>query len=745
MKCRPSGLRVALLCLCLLLYSAVNHAQDIKQVKELLPGKPPVNLKSILSDNKVSIENEGQVAQNYFGAGYYYMNNLRLNGNVQVARLPLTLQYLRQDYYYPAHSYTNTWQVRFDKEGMLDNYRKQLKEKLSVDDLVPKDQLLQQAKETANKAVKAAMDSMQHEYTAQYGQEIGGMDTVKDFVQQDVSQRFRSMLTPDYRQLIKEKEAKLKQLLEKQDASAKEKEEAAKLQKEIKAYYKLVEYYNKYQELRKKYDLSGLNKKLLQEQKDRVQQYEKMLEDPEAVKDLAAKHLPQTGMEKLFMNVQQLNLGQQTVSLSPLSLYGYLNTGASIEIFKDNKYLFLLMGKEQDLNAIYDKALFTPLGQNDHTATGVRIGRGALDDNHTHLSLFSFKQSKAVTAGRTFSMPSKSAMVLGLSNRFNIDETSNIQVEVSRSATVYDDAAYASDSAGRKTAVSRLFSSAGLGESMAVMLKYKGAFEKAGLDVGADLTYIAAGYYNPGSSFLARGTKQSMFNVRKSWLKKKVVLNLRSDIREYVYGGLTDMKWRSYSFLADTRLQLPGGQQVSLKYQPVRGIQITAGSHLLQNSSDRITTELNMQKRFGLIFYRNMINVAYSANKYLLGASQYASMNTVTFTAMQSVAVAGHLIYWNNTYNYAHNPGGLAYLNSTYNADAGFSYQLGEKWNFSSAVNYTSATGWYKQLGARQTVTANLFRNLDLSIFVDARTNIQQQAYYYNDLVRLDWSLKYHF
>ncbi|GAA0561165.1 hypothetical protein GCM10009415_48970 [Chitinophaga japonensis] len=690
------------------------------------------------------MENEGQVAENYFGGGYYYLNGLKLNAGIRVARLPLALQYLRQDYFYPAHAYNNTWQVRFDREGLLDNYRRQLKERLGVDDLVPKDQLLEEAKNRTNNAVKAAMDSMKQAYTIQYGEAMEGLDTVQDYVQQDVSGQFRSILSADYSQIIKEKEARLKQLLEKRGGSLKERQEASKLQKEIAAYYKLVDFYKRYQELRKQYDLSGLNKQLVQEQAERLRRYEKMMDDPESVKELAAKHLPQSGLEKFFMNVQKLNLGQQTVSLSPLSLNSYLHSGVSMEVLKDNKYLFLLVGKERDLNALYDRAVFSPLTQNDHTASGIRVGRGALDGNHTHLSLFSFKQSGALTEGRTFDMPSRSTLVLGLSNRFNIDESSSLQLEVSRSATVYDQAAYGSDTTGRKSALGRLFSNDNLGQSIALMLKYRGNFDKAGLNIGADVTYVAAGYYNPGSPFLARGTRQGMLSVRKSWWKRKLVLQLRGDLREYVYGNLTDRKWQHFSYLADARLKLPGGQQLSLKYQPVRGVQVMPGTRLLQNASDRVTVKLNLQRRVGQAFYRNMFNIAYSSSRYLL-ATQYTGVKTLTFTSLQSIAITGHLLYWNNTYNYARNPDGLAYLNSSYNTDAGFTWQLGKKWSASSALNYTSATGWYKQLGARQTLTAMVIRNLDLSFFIDVRTNIEQSAAYYNDLIRADWSLKYNF
>jgi len=725
--------------------SAFKPKDPLKKLGQLEAPKAP-GLKGLLQNGQVSISNDGQLERSYFGSGYYYLNHLQINGGIQVAKIPLAVQFQRQDMFQYRYYYNNIFQVRFDKEAYLENYRKKLASQVSMDELVPKDALLQQTKAVAEKAIRAEMDSMKGEYLAMTGAPLTAIDTLKDFTKPEVNTAFQTLLSSKYAREIKEKEALLQQMKEKaQRGDTAGTAQMGNLKKEIDAYYKLLSFYKRYQQLRNKFNLPGLNKQLAQDELQRAKKYGDMLQDPESLKKLASEKLPLTGAEKFFLNVQRMNMGQQTVSLSSLSLYNYMHTGASMEIYNNNKYLFVLVGKEKDLNAVYDRAYFTPVQSNDHIATGIRLGRGPLDGNHTHLSLFSFKQSRSYAEGQSWQMPSKSSVVLGLSNRVAIDETSSIDLEISKSSTVYTDAAYGLDSTGRKSALGQLFRGDDFAQSLALTLKYKASFKEIGLDVNADVAHIAAGYYNPGSSFLPRGTKQGILGLRKSFLKKKIMLNLRGDMREYAFGSNTGMKWRSSSFLIDTRFKLSNGQQVGLKYQPTRGVQISSGSRLLNNATDRVSVDLNLQKIFGRIFYHNMISTAYSNTRYLQQPTGMIAVKASTFTCMQNITLGTSLLYWNNTYNYSRNPAGLVYLNSSYNTDAGITYQWGERFSFTSGVNYTSAAGWYRQLGGRQAITATINSKLDASVFVDGRVNLNQYTNYYDDLFRVDWSLKYHF
>jgi hypothetical protein len=704
-------------------------------------------LKGLLGRGKVTITNEGQVERSYFDNSYYYMNNLQLNGSITLSKIPFAVQYLHQDLFRYGYYKTNKFNIHFDREAYLDNYRKQLAKKLTVDDLVPKDAVLEQTKAAAEKAIRSEMDSMKKSYEAVAGKSLAALDSVKDYTKPDVQSTFQSLLNAKYGREIKEKEVALKQMQERiqRGDTTVSKEQLGQYKKEIDAYYKLLATYKRYQQLSQQLKLPALNKQSAQDELKRAKKFEEMLNDPESLKKLALEKLPLSGTEKMFMNIQRLSAGQQTVSLSQLSLYNYMHSGASMELYNDNKYLFLLIGKQQDLNTVYDRSYFTNMSSNDHIASGIRLGRGPLDGNHTHMSLFTFKQKRAYADGIQLQTPARSSMVLGLSNRFNIDESSSIAVEFSKSSAVYDKASYGLDTSGRKTALSQLLNGEDFFKTFALTLKYNGSFKELGLDVNTDIAYIASGYYNPGSAFLPRGTKQSNIGVRKSFLKKKIVLNLRSNFREYTFGSSTDSKWRTTSFLIDTRFKLANGQQLSVKYQPSRGKQITPGSKILNNATDRFSVDASLQHIFGKIFYRNMLSTTFSNTRYLMFSNGMISVKTLTMSSMQNITLGTNLLYWNNTYTYAHNPAGLVYLNSSFNTDGGITYQLKERYTLTSGINYTSATGWYRQLGVRQSVSAMINSKLDVSLFIDARKNIDQGSSYYDDLFRIDWSLKYHF
>ena len=51
-------------------------------------------------------------------------------------------------------------------------------------------------------------------------------------------------------------------------------------------------------------------------------------------------------LQKLFLNISQLRLGTNTVSLSPLSVSQYANNGINATFFNNHTYLFILAGKQ---------------------------------------------------------------------------------------------------------------------------------------------------------------------------------------------------------------------------------------------------------------------------------------------------------------------------------------------------------------------------------------------------------------
>ncbi|WP_343670648.1 hypothetical protein [Chitinophaga sp.] len=709
------------------------HLPGLKRPDSLaLPVKPTVSF------DKVTISNEGLLEQTYFAGGYYYLNNAQVSGVATVSKMPLNVGFLHQDLYMDGHSAKNTFSIKFDKQAYLDSYRKQLQDHLSIDQLVPKDSLLQSMKQKAEAGIRNRMDSLLHDYKNTAAKNIPALDTLKDYTNNtDVNSIFRSLLSAAYAKAIREKEAKLKQLQE----SGADKAQMADLQKEITAYYKLVGMYNQYRDLQSKYNLADLQKKLNAETVQRKKQYDQLMSKPASVKELAQQNLPLSGFEELLMSIEKLNIGQHTISLSSLSLYNYLTNGASIEILtKKKRYLFLMMGKEQDLNSIYDRALFTSLYNNDHTAMGFRMGKGAITDNHLHFSFFNFRQTKSYSNGTTLEVPQKNTMVIGLSNRFEIGGSSAVEIELSRSSAVYKDAVYEIDSSTRRSAFHNLISGSNLSQGLAADIKYTGNFKDEGLNVTAALTHVASGYYNPGNPFLSRGSNTGILQVKKVW-KKKFTINARTNIRQYHYTTLPSSTWWNFSHLVDLGLKLKNGQQISVKYQPTRGIQKRNGQRILQNASDMITVNLNLQKMLGTTFYRNNINTIYNTSRY----AQFTALSskTLTLTSLQSITLGNNLVYWNNTYSYAIDPSIIAYMNTNFNSDMGISYKAGDNVSLSSSLNYNSIRGYVKQVGGRQSVSATIHKKIETSFYIDVKLNIQASASYYGEPVTANVSIKY--
>lgn len=724
----------------------LSPVNDIRQTMQ--EGKEALSLKKILGSHKVSVVNEGQMERTYWGQGYHFLNNLQINGSIQVAKIPLSVMFLHQDYLYPSFSYRNVFQAQFDKDAFLDNYRKKLKDKLDVDKLIPKSDVLQAAKDAADKTVRKELDAMLQEYASEFGAPLAAFDTLKNLSTGNINGVFQTLMNQPYLSQVREKEQALRQLsAEAQSGKISEKAKAIpSLKKEIAIYTKLLSFYQRYQALKNKLDLVGLENKLNEEGLQRAEKLGSMLNDPSSLQKLAGEHLQLSGLEKIFMHVQQMNAGQHSVNLSPLSLYNYLHNGISVEINKDNKYFFVMAGKETDFNSLYDRSYFSGLQQNDHIGTGIRVGKGGIKENHTHLSVFSFRQSRMQAAAQTFDMPRKNTLVLGLSNRFNLGESSVVDVELSKSSAVYAQAEYGTDTAGRrKTSISQMLDPQDFGQSLAMALNYTGSFQEVGLNVGANFTHVAKAYTNPGSAFMLGGSKDAGLQVRKSFLKNKIVLQARGTMREYAYSMMPGRKWRNFSYMFDSRFRLTGGQQLAFKYQPSRSFRIAEGMKSVSNHTDRLTAELSLQKRIRQSFYRNVISTTYNASRYRVYSDSLAHLKSLTLSSLQNISIGRQLVYWNLTYTHAHNPDGPAYLNSVLTTDAGITYMLGKYISSTTALNYTSAKSWYRQAGCRQTISATLSSRLQLNFFVDYRQNIQQYDFYYDDLVRADWSIRYNF
>jgi hypothetical protein len=61
----------------------------------------------------------------------------------------------------------------------------------------------------------------------------------------------------------------------------------------------------------------------------------------------------------------------------------------------------------------------------------------------------------------------------------------------------------------------------------------------------------------------------------------------------------------------------------------------------------------------------------------------------------------------------------------------------------STAINYNSTRGWFRQVGIKQSVSGNIGERFMVTFYTDILKNIKEYQPNNMDNIRLDWSLNY--
>jgi hypothetical protein len=193
----------------------------------------------------------------------------------------------------------------------------------------------------------------------------------------------------------------------------------------------------------------------------------------------------------------------------------------------------------------------------------------------------------------------------------------------------------------------------------------------------------------------------------------------------------------------DARWKMKKGQYIALRYQPVRMIRKEPNAKTPVSVIERIALDASVYKKLGKIIYRNFFSIAGQKNIYSIGTGSNFKNNSVTISSFQHISIGARMIYMNINYNHAFNSADYVYLNSSLYGEAGFSYQLSRNIMASSGLTYTGTTGWYKQVGIRQTLSGQLGEKFMINIYADLKKNFQVIQPLWNDPVRADISLRY--
>lgn len=721
-------------------FAKCMQLQDIKGLIDQFTGmiKQP-----LLQWKGGTINIGGQTSPSLLNDGNVFVNNAMLNGGWSVMGVPMGMQFARQDFNGPEYYSRSTFSFVFDRDAYLKSIRDKIKLKIKASDLVPDyNDALQKMKEAAMGKLKSTLDSINVNYKGELSKQLEKLGNTEDMLKTAITVLQDKLLSAGFLQNIEEKKNLLQQMQQTLHTGGEiDMNVYDSLLQTVQSVAGTNEIINKIKLFKDDIQKNGLIDKLQQAAQLKNNNMQQLLQDPDKLKSLAKEQLDLNGMQKLFLNMNQLKVGMNTVNLSPLTLYQYVNNGMNASFVNNKTYVFIMAGKQKDLNNLFDNHFSAPLFPVANTAMGLSIGKGDMAENHTHVSLFTYKQSNSGYNSVINAVPG-STTVATFSNQLKIDKANYLEVEISKSAHKYNNQQNVYDSLLQGNALSKqLLNSGNFIQQMAFTLQWHGALKENSLLYDLQASSIGKSYNNPGSQFISSGTAAFGGGIKKGFLQNKLQFSAKGNYKKYAYSN-NNMRWRNYNFSFQAKWKFKQGQSVSLGYQSYQSHRLQDDIKFNMGASSRLSLDGNFRKRFGRVNYQHTISLSAVRNNYPFDSIP-ANNKSVLVSSIQTFIINKRSYFLNMQYTMAGQSSVLWLFTTQLNADAGCMYNICKRMTGSTAINYNSTKGWFQQTGIKQSLSGQLGERFIVSMYACIVKNIKEYRLNNMGSTRIDWSLQY--
>ncbi|MFT3935478.1 MAG: hypothetical protein QM726_17760 [Chitinophagaceae bacterium] len=728
-----------------LLRTQLSKVLQTEQVKGLFNQFTGFVQQPVLQWKGGSIKVNGQVSPSLLGTRTTIVNSNIISSRWAVMGIPMALQLLRQDLSGDAYYSKTNFSFQFDREAYLNSLRNRLKLKLKASELLPDyNDALQQMKANALNTLKLSLDSINQSYKGKLQDQLSQVGELQTLMKGDIRNLQDKLLSNEFLKNIEEKKNQLAQLQNSlNNGGTVNMALYDSLMQSVRSVEGINQILDKIKSFKDQAQQSGLLDKLQQAEQFKDDKLQEWMKDPDKLKAMAKDQLDLNGLQKMFLNMDQLKIGTNTINLSQLSLYQYTNNGINASFVNNKTYLFLMAGKQKEMGNLFDNRFSgSPIFSMDNASMGIRLGKGALTENYTHISLFSYKQGKSNYGNTVVENTPGSTVVATLSTQYAFNESNNLSLEISKSAHKYSNEQSIYDTLQQGSSLTKqLLAGESFVQQMAFTLQWDGELKEKNLSYNLHGTRIGKAYTNPGNMFLSRGLTEFGGGVKKSFFKNQLQLAAKGNFREYEYSD-TGTRYRNYNFSFQGKWKFNKGQYVSIRYQPYQSLRFANNTSYNVGGSNRLTLDGSFKHRFGKINYQHTLSLSAIKNNYQFDTVP-VNNNSVLLSSLQTVTIGKRSYYVNVQYNKANEASALAVFNTQFSADAGLMYNILKGITGSSALNYNSTKDWFKQIGIKQTLSGQIGERFIVSIYANLLQNIKEYKPNNMGSSRFDWSLQY--
>lgn len=474
--------------------------------------------------------------------------------------------------------------------------------------------------------------------------------------------------------------------------------------------------------LRNKWFTTGLLQTIGSFEKEKQATIRQLMNDPATVVKMASEKLRFSFLQRLLLNTKSLSIGSSGIDQSKLGINDALVKGFNLEYLKGNRLFAPVLGVMPGVRNLTDFSYANYSELPDISAIALRMGKGDIQDDFSHLSVSLFQPGN--NSQHLFGSGFKSALpknlVTTFSRRMSFGAVHSLLAEFSKSTMIYSPGSGVKDNG-----IKGMMSAANFLGNMGLNLDYSGDYESIGIVNRVSIRYTGKEYNNLGDYSLASGSRELSNDLRKSFLKRKLVVNVKTNYREYAFS--TDgRKWKSYSYTADAKWKFKKGEFIEIRYQPYFNRRVSTDENYISSKAYRVALRGNINRKVMKGFtYRNFLELtSFNDSFYDFFRDKFISSGFVSFTSQQTLNVGQQTLFFNITANMARENTGYLYGNSSLTMDGGMAFNAIGKISLSSALAYNGVSKMYGQLSIRQSISAALGGRIVLDGYITAGKNL---------------------
>lgn len=660
--------------------------------------------------------------QNLFGYSLAY--------STSVANLPFQVALKGNNGVYTVNrtALDNFYKINFDHEKYMESLRAAMASKLSPDQVMSTAMSrIGSIRGNYEKMLGNEIQQLRNDYSKEYASALVVPADITNLSVTDMTSLRNKVMNGADLDKYQQDMARMQEMMRGRNmASLKNDSDYIKLSGSIKKYETLEKIYAKVAGWKQRFEDNKAVKELNSNLPTTKQSYQSFLRNPANLEKVIDDHVSLTGIQRLFVNITHLDIGQNAVQSGQFDLENVVNTGINTEFKNRKATVGFIYGKNDNTNQWLQSGLAGTVTNEYSSLAGFTFGSGTGSAIERSLSInfFDFKNQPGATGPDVSSylpMGKHRDGAISFHTAFPIADKHKITVDVSKSFGSYTNTLTADSLPGKANTMSGLLGSDGKA-NYAAAIDYEGEIMKSDVHVG--VKKVGLGYSNPGNAYLRRGETQVSTAIARKFIDQKLTVRYGADFRQQDFDPSGNYRYRSFSNKLQMGWRFSHNNKIGLTYVQANNKTGFYGQATSYGGNSRLQLDGTYRLAIGHKKITNNITLGSQSMRVpMLTGGMYKS-SSLLFTGTSSLALNKNILSLTLAGNQSNNK--EYYFNtSMFMTEANYSYALKDNLRLGSSLGYYDNAGWNKQVGIKQQLNAVLSGKINIDLDLSYRKAIQ--------------------